>query len=47
LALVGFKGGRLKDLADHTLHVAVENYGIVEDTHQAIVHLVTQFLKGA
>jgi D-sedoheptulose 7-phosphate isomerase len=45
VALVGFKGGRLKDMADHVLHVAVENYGIVEDMHQAIIHLISQFLK--
>jgi phosphoheptose isomerase len=44
VALVGFKGGALKDLADHVLHIPVENYGIVEDMHQASLHLVTQYL---
>lgn len=44
VAFVGFQGGKLKELADHTLHVPVPNYGIVEDMHQACVHLVTQFL---
>jgi len=47
VALVGFAGGRLKDIADHVLHVPVDNYGIVEDTHQAVVHLISQFLKKA
>lgn len=47
VALVGFKGGRLKELADYVLHVPVENYGIVEDAHQAIIHLIAQFLKEA
>ena len=37
--------GRLKEMSDHVLHVKVSNYGIVEDIHQACVHLVTQFLK--
>jgi len=45
VAFVGFGGGTLKDLADHVLHVPVHNYGIVEDMHQASVHLVTQFLR--
>ena len=45
VAFVGFEGGKLKQLADHTLHVHVPNYGIVEDLHQACVHLITQFLK--
>lgn len=45
VAFVGFGGGALKDLADHVLHVPVHNYGIVEDLHQASVHLVTQYLR--
>jgi D-sedoheptulose 7-phosphate isomerase len=44
VALVGFEGGELKRLADHVLHVPVKNYGIVEDLHQATIHLVTQYL---
>lgn len=43
--LVGFRGGKLKDLCDHVLFIPLENYGIVEDMHQAAVHLVTQYLK--
>ena len=45
LALVGFKGGVLKAEADHVFHVPVENYGIVEDCHQAVIHLLTQYLR--
>lgn len=45
MALVGFRGGALKTLADVVLHVPIENYGIVEDAHQAVVHLLTQFMK--
>jgi phosphoheptose isomerase len=44
-ALVGFAGGDLKKLADHVLHIPVHNYGIVEDMHQAVIHLVTQYMK--
>jgi D-sedoheptulose 7-phosphate isomerase/D-glycero-D-manno-heptose 1,7-bisphosphate phosphatase len=45
VALVGFDGGALKGLADEVVHVPVDNYGIVEDMHQACVHIITQFLK--
>jgi D-sedoheptulose 7-phosphate isomerase len=45
IAFVGFTGGALKDMADHCLFVPLHNYGIVEDMHQASVHVVTQYLK--
>jgi phosphoheptose isomerase len=45
IAFVGFKGGRLKEIADHVVHVEVENYGIVEDTHQSLIHVLTQYMK--
>lgn len=45
IAFVGFSGGRLSELADHVVHVAVDNYGIAEDTHQSLMHVITQCLK--
>lgn len=45
IAFVGFSGGKLKDLADCVLHVSIDNYGIVEDTHQSFIHVLTQYLK--
>lgn len=45
IALVGFKGGKLKDAAEIALHVPVENYGIVEDAHQCVFHLVSQYAR--
>ncbi len=45
IAFVGFKGGELKRLADHVVHVEVENYGITEDTHQSLMHVLSQYLK--
>ncbi len=47
VAFVGFDGGALRGLADHVLHVPVHSYGLVEDLHQASIHLVTQFLRAA
>lgn len=45
IAFVGFKGGKLKDIANHVVHIEVENYGIVEDTHQSLIHALTQYMK--
>ena len=45
IALVGFSGGGLAKLADVVVHVAVSDYGIVEDLHQSVLHLITQHLR--
>jgi phosphoheptose isomerase len=45
VAFVGFKGGKLKEIATHVVHIAVDNYGIVEDTHQSLIHALTQYMK--
>lgn len=43
VGLSGFSGGRLREAADIRLHVPVDNYGIVEDAHQAIMHVIAQY----
>jgi D-sedoheptulose 7-phosphate isomerase len=45
IALTGFGGGRSATLADVNIHVASENYGIVEDVHQSVLHLLGQWLR--
>lgn len=45
IAFVGFKGGKLKEFATHVVHIEVDNYGIVEDTHQSLIHVLTQYMK--
>jgi phosphoheptose isomerase len=47
ISLVGFSGGRCKAIADVLIHVAAENYGVVEDVHQSIMHILTQYLRHA
>lgn len=44
IAFVGFKGGALKDRARHVVHVAADNYGIVEDIHMSLIHCLTQYM---
>ena len=44
VAFVGFKGGKLKELAQTVVYVNIDNYGIVEDIHQSIIHMLTQYM---
>ena len=44
IAVVGFSGGRLKEIASHVVHVDVQNYGIVEDIHMSFIHVLTQYM---
>ena len=43
--MTGFNGGRTAALADVNLHVEGDNYGIVEDIHQSLMHILAQFLR--
>ena len=45
ISLVGFSGGRSAKIADVVIHVAAENYGIVEDVPQSVMHIFAQFLR--
>lgn len=47
IALTGFSGGRSLELADVSIHVDADNYGVVEDVHQSIMHILAQYLKQA
>lgn len=40
IALVGAKRGRLAEIATHTVVIASEHYGRVEDAHMTICHLL-------
>jgi D-sedoheptulose 7-phosphate isomerase len=45
IGLSGFSGARLRALAQISIHVDGQNYGIVEDTHQSIMHMLAQYLR--
>lgn len=45
IAMTGFEGGRSARLADVNLHVGSSNYGVVEDLHQSLVHVLAQFVR--
>jgi len=46
IGLTGFKGGELKKLSDHVIHVPTEEgeYGPVEDVHMILDHVIGTFL---
>lgn len=45
ISFTGFNGGRSADLADINLHVDADNYGVIEDVHQGIMHILAQYLR--
>ena len=45
IAMTGFDGGRCSKLSDINLHVDVHNYGVVEDCHQSLMHIITQYIR--
>ncbi|TNE67318.1 MAG: SIS domain-containing protein [Alphaproteobacteria bacterium] len=45
IAMTGFDGGRSATMADINLHVAGDNYGIIEDVHQSLMHVLAQYMR--
>jgi D-sedoheptulose 7-phosphate isomerase/D-glycero-D-manno-heptose 1,7-bisphosphate phosphatase len=45
VALTGFSGGPARELATVSIHVDSSNYGIIEDSHQACMHLLAQYVR--
>lgn len=45
IAMTGFEGGRSSHLAHINLHVNSDNYGVIEDTHQSLMHILAQFMR--
>ena len=45
IALTGFSGGDAREIAEAAVHVDSENYGIVEDLHQSIMHAMAQYIR--
>lgn len=47
IAMSGFSGGRSAAMADVSLHVDAANYGVVEDVHQSLMHILAQYMRMA
>ena len=46
IAFTGYSGGRLKKIAQHGIHVPVDNMQIVEDVHLLLNHMMMFILSG-
>lgn len=44
VSFTGFDGGRAKLDSDYNIHVPFNNYGIVEDIHQSLMHVIAQVI---
>ncbi len=47
IAFTGFDGGEAAHHADVTLWAKAQNYGVVEDLHQSLMHILAQYLRQA
>lgn len=45
IAIVGYGGGRMKEIADFSIHVNIDNMQISEDVHMIIDHLMMYVLS--
>jgi phosphoheptose isomerase len=45
IAITGFDGGPARTAAEVAVHVDSTNYGIIEDSHQAVMHALAQFIR--
>lgn len=44
IGMTGFDGGALMTLCDISLHIPTHNYGVVEDCHQSLMHIISQYI---
>lgn len=46
IAICGYSGGKIKEIAKHNIHVKIDNMQIVEDVHLMLDHLMMYILSG-
>lgn len=45
LAFLGFDGGKAKNMADEYILIPVKHYGVAEDWHLILGHMITEYFK--
>lgn len=45
ISFVGFAGGGAKNISDNCIHIPTKNYGIVEDVHHSLMHMLAQYIR--
>jgi phosphoheptose isomerase len=47
VSMTGFDGGHSAKICDVSLHVDADNYGVIEDVHQSLMHILAQYIRQA
>jgi len=45
IGITGFKGGKLKEIADYSAHLNMDSYEVTEDLHSIFGHFLATFLR--
>ena len=45
ISFVGFDGGKVKLISDYCIHIPLNNYGVVEDVHHSLMHILAQYIR--
>ncbi len=45
ISFVGFSGGDAIALSDTCIHIPINNYGVVEDVHHSLMHMLSQYIR--
>lgn len=45
ICFVGFDGGKAAKIVDHCVHVESDNYGVIEDAHSILMHVIAQHIR--
>ncbi|NBX49348.1 SIS domain-containing protein [bacterium] len=45
IAFTGFDGGDVLNYANFKFHIPIKNYGVVEDCHQILAHMMAQHIR--
>lgn len=45
ISITGFDGGAARTTAEVAIHADCENYGVIEDLHQAVMHSLAQYIR--
>ena len=45
IAIVGYSGGKMKEMADYSIHVDVNDMQIAEDLHMVLDHMMMWVLS--
>ena len=40
VGMTGFSGGKLMEMSDYPVHIPVDDYGMAENMHMVIVHII-------